>query len=242
MANKGKAEAFHNIFFPPKPAKSSVPEDFNYPEPLPLSDTITKEQITQHIKALSLYKVSGPDEIPVTFRITDPTPSPSPPEMFHRRIVDHQHYQSYAPFFCLDNSRLGPSPPAPYHNQNHHYSILWHFTCQRALSNTCIIIWHLRLWLRTEQILSGDTLKTLSPSRSLTIPPPPPPPLLLQLYIFPHTDDISTSSRHSSCIINQTQSEMGWNPAPTITILGNPIVVVFLHCSPIPLFVDVYSL
>ena len=87
-------------------------------------------------------------------------------------------------------------------------------------------------------LVSGDTLKTLSPSRSPTIPPPLP----LQLYIFPHTDDISTTSRHSNCIINQTQSETGQNPAPTITISGNPIVVVFLHCSPIPLFVDVYSL
>ena len=59
--------------------------------------------------------------INVMFRITDPTPSPSPPKTFHRRIVDHQHYQSYAPFFRPDNSHLGPSPPAPYHKRNHHY-------------------------------------------------------------------------------------------------------------------------
>ena len=60
----------------------------------------------------------------VTFRITDPTPSPSPPKTFRRRIVDHQHYQSYAPYFHPDNSRLSPSPPAPYHMQNHPYPIL----------------------------------------------------------------------------------------------------------------------
>ena len=88
----------------------------------------------------------------VMFRITDPTLSPSPPETFRRCIVDHQHYQSYTPFFCPDNSRLGPSPPAPYHKRNHHYPILQHFTCQWAPSNTCIIIQHLRLRLRTEQI------------------------------------------------------------------------------------------
>ena len=88
----------------------------------------------------------------VMFRITDSTPSLSPPETFHRCIVDHQHYQLYAPFFHPDNSRLGPSPPAPYHKWNHHYSILRHFTCQRAPSNTCIIIRHLRLRLHTEQI------------------------------------------------------------------------------------------
>ena len=56
----------------------------------------------------------------VTFRITDPTPSLSLPETFCRCIVDHQHYQSYTPFFRLDNSCLGTSPPAPYHKQNHH--------------------------------------------------------------------------------------------------------------------------
>ena len=88
----------------------------------------------------------------VMFHITDPTPSPSPPETFHRRIVDHQHYQLYAPFFCPDNSCLGLSPPAPYHKQNHHYPILRHFTCQWTPSNTCITIQHLGLWLRTEQI------------------------------------------------------------------------------------------
>ena len=88
----------------------------------------------------------------VTFHITDPTPSLSPPEMFRRHIVDHQHYQLYAPFFHPDNSRLGPSPPAPYHKRNHHYPILWHFTCQWAPSKTCIIIQHLRLRLHMEQI------------------------------------------------------------------------------------------
>ena len=60
----------------------------------------------------------------VTFHITDPTPSPSPPKTFRRRIVDHQYYQLYAPYFRPDNSRLGPNPPAPYHMQNHSYPIL----------------------------------------------------------------------------------------------------------------------
>ena len=64
MDNKGKAEAFHKIFFPPKPAESTVPVDFNYPEPLLSPDTITKDQIIRHIKALSSYKASGPNEIP----------------------------------------------------------------------------------------------------------------------------------------------------------------------------------
>ena len=77
--------------------------------------------------------------------------SPSPPETFHRRIVDHQYYQSYAPYFCPDNSRLGPSPPAPYHMQNHPYPILG-TSLVNGLRPTCIIIRHLRLRLCTEQI------------------------------------------------------------------------------------------
>ena len=122
--------------------------------------------------------------------------------------------------------------------------LLYLLQCCLIISNTkCSSHWVQCCKLNLQVVtlsLSGDTLKTLSPSRSPTIPPPPPLPL--QLYIFPHTDDISTSSRRSNCIINQTQSETGRNPTLTITISGNPIVVVFLHCSPIPLFVDVYSL
>ena len=64
MANEGKAAAFYKIFFPPKPAESSVPAEFIYPEPLLPPNTITKEQIIRHIKALSPYKASGPDKIP----------------------------------------------------------------------------------------------------------------------------------------------------------------------------------
>ena len=43
------------------------------------------------------------------------------------------------PFFRPDNFRLGPSPPAPYHKQNHYYPILRYFTCQWTPSNTCIL-------------------------------------------------------------------------------------------------------
>ena len=45
-----------------------------------------------------------------------------------------------------------PVPARVHHMQNHHYPILWHFTCQRTPSNTCIITQHLRLQLHTEQI------------------------------------------------------------------------------------------
>ena len=40
----------------------------------------------------------------VTFCTTDSTLSPSLLETLRRHIVDHHHYQSYAPFACLDNS------------------------------------------------------------------------------------------------------------------------------------------
>ena len=83
----------------------------------------------------------------VTFHITDPTASLSPPETLRRRIVDHQTLPVVCSLFPS-----GPSPPAPYHMPNHHYPILQHFTCQWTPSNTCIITQHLRLRLHTEQI------------------------------------------------------------------------------------------
>ena len=59
-----KAHAFTNIFFPPPPATSSVPEDASYPIPLPDPEPITRDQIEQQIQRLSPYKAYGPDEIP----------------------------------------------------------------------------------------------------------------------------------------------------------------------------------
>ena len=63
-SNGEKAEVFHKVFFPPKPTLSSVPEDFQYPNPLPAPPVIDKARIRKHILALSAYKASGPDGIP----------------------------------------------------------------------------------------------------------------------------------------------------------------------------------
>lgn len=62
--NTDKAEIFNKIFFPPKPDTSSVPENFDYPNPLPPPPAIEKEQIRRQILSLSPYKASGPDGIP----------------------------------------------------------------------------------------------------------------------------------------------------------------------------------
>ena len=59
----------------------------------------------------------------VTFCTTDSTLSPSPLEMLHRHIVDHHHYQLYAPFAHLDDSHTGSGPPAPYYMWKHLYPI-----------------------------------------------------------------------------------------------------------------------
>ena len=59
----------------------------------------------------------------VTFCTTDSTPSPSPLKMLCRRIVDHHHYQSYAPFAHPDNSHTSLCPPAPYYMWKHLYPI-----------------------------------------------------------------------------------------------------------------------
>ncbi|CAA7270496.1 unnamed protein product [Cyclocybe aegerita] len=62
--NTDKAETFAKAFFPPPPAESSVPEDYDYPELLPDPPDITEDQIRQNILKLSPYKVPGPDGIP----------------------------------------------------------------------------------------------------------------------------------------------------------------------------------
>jgi len=62
--NDKKAEAFAKSFFLPKPATSTVPANYDYPEPLPNPPEITIEQIHNQIKQLSSYKASGPDNIP----------------------------------------------------------------------------------------------------------------------------------------------------------------------------------
>ena len=58
-----KANAFTKIFFPPPPAASNVPENYDYPEPLPAPAAITRDQIERQIWWLSPYKAYGPDEI-----------------------------------------------------------------------------------------------------------------------------------------------------------------------------------
>jgi exonuclease III len=62
--NEGKAEILAKIFFPKKPDQSRVPENYDYPEPLPPPPPVTLEQIERHVKRLSPFKASGPDEIP----------------------------------------------------------------------------------------------------------------------------------------------------------------------------------
>ena len=47
--NNGKAKAFSDAFFPKPPQTSSIPADYNYPEPLPDPPPITHKQIETHI-------------------------------------------------------------------------------------------------------------------------------------------------------------------------------------------------
>ena len=62
--NDGKAKILAQAFFPKKPDQTRVPENYEYPEPLPPPPPITLDQIERQIKRLSPFKASGPDEIP----------------------------------------------------------------------------------------------------------------------------------------------------------------------------------
>ena len=88
----------------------------------------------------------------VTFHITDPTLSLSPPETLCRRIVDHQTLPVVCSLFPSGQFPSQPKSSGTLPYAKSHYPILRHFTCQWTPSNTCIITQHLGLRLHTEQI------------------------------------------------------------------------------------------
>jgi len=61
--NNEKAEISSKVFFPLKPGSSSIPEDPQYPQPMPNPPPISKAQVRQQIERLSPYKASRPDGI-----------------------------------------------------------------------------------------------------------------------------------------------------------------------------------
>jgi ribonuclease HI len=63
-SNEEKAETFGKTFFPPPPTIPNIPPRYEYPEPLPDPEPLTKEQILKQIRRLSPYKAHGPDGIP----------------------------------------------------------------------------------------------------------------------------------------------------------------------------------
>ena len=62
--NQSKATLFAKMFFPPPPATTNIPQNYQYPTPLPDPPPITRCQIERQIRRLSPYKAYGPDEIP----------------------------------------------------------------------------------------------------------------------------------------------------------------------------------
>ncbi|KAG2038458.1 hypothetical protein BDR03DRAFT_861992 [Suillus americanus] len=63
ITNDEKSKALANAFFPPPPANSSIPLNYNYPEPIVPFAKITEEQVVKAIANTSSYKVLGPDGI-----------------------------------------------------------------------------------------------------------------------------------------------------------------------------------
>jgi ribonuclease HI/endonuclease/exonuclease/phosphatase family metal-dependent hydrolase len=63
-SNEEKANIFGKTFFPPPPTTPTTPTGYQYPEPLPDPEPLTKEQILRQVKRLSPYKAHGPDGIP----------------------------------------------------------------------------------------------------------------------------------------------------------------------------------
>lgn len=63
ITNDEKSKALANAFFPPPPDNSSIPPDYDYPDPITPFTRITEEQIARAISNTSSYKAPGPDGI-----------------------------------------------------------------------------------------------------------------------------------------------------------------------------------
>jgi hypothetical protein len=62
--NEHKAELFHSLFFPPKPAVSSAPTDAAYQDAKWEHEPVTNEQIDRAIRRLKPKKSTMTDTIP----------------------------------------------------------------------------------------------------------------------------------------------------------------------------------
>ncbi|KAG2035451.1 hypothetical protein BDR03DRAFT_1062076 [Suillus americanus] len=62
-SNAEKSIALAKSFFPPRPDTTSVPTDFEYPDPIASMTSITSDEIKCNIHKLSPYKAPGPDRI-----------------------------------------------------------------------------------------------------------------------------------------------------------------------------------
>jgi ribonuclease HI len=62
--NADKVTALAESFFPPPPANSHVPPNYEYPPPLPGLRFFSRTRIRQALQSLSPYKAPGPDKIP----------------------------------------------------------------------------------------------------------------------------------------------------------------------------------
>jgi len=63
ISNDEKSTLLAKTFFPPPPPMSSIPEDYEYPEPIAPFERVTEELIEHAIKNTSPYKAPGPDGI-----------------------------------------------------------------------------------------------------------------------------------------------------------------------------------
>ncbi|KIN94669.1 hypothetical protein M404DRAFT_83027, partial [Pisolithus tinctorius Marx 270] len=62
-SNENKSQLFAKALFPPPPAQSTVPQNYDYPDPVTRWTPITKDQLARTIKNLSPYKAPGPDGV-----------------------------------------------------------------------------------------------------------------------------------------------------------------------------------
>jgi hypothetical protein len=64
VSNEEKSKVFTKTLFPPPLEETTVPDEYDYPEPLNHSGRVTESQIQRQIARLSPFKACGPDGVP----------------------------------------------------------------------------------------------------------------------------------------------------------------------------------
>ncbi|KAG2335807.1 hypothetical protein BDR05DRAFT_844096, partial [Suillus weaverae] len=94
-----KSTLLAGTFFPPPPANNTIPEDYEYPDPIVPFKKITEEHIEDAIRNTSPYKAPGPDSIcNIVFKWNAETLAPYLHHLFNAVFTLCTYYEPWREF------------------------------------------------------------------------------------------------------------------------------------------------